>query len=169
MGWDDIEESTGSGADYVKIKANESVRLYLLDSEPVSFFQHRKKGEIKPQRCKGANCPYCVSSEYDKRQRFAINSYCFEAKKVQIFEQGKSVFGQIKKTWEAYEKDLSKSDIIVTKQGDGLNTKYTVVPVPTKFKPDLLAGASRYDLVKQYGVALTVPYVEEEPPLGEPQ
>jgi len=168
MGWDDIQESNGESADYVKIESGKMARVHLLDEEPFSFYQHRKQGEKKPVRCKVVNCAYCNNTEYDKKRRFAINVYNLEAKKVQILEQGPQVFGQIKTIWEAYEKNLSTIDLTISRKGDGLNTEYSVVPVPTKFKPEMMNGTQKYNVPKHYGVETTgeavQSTVDEEPP-----
>lgn len=151
-GWDSIEEST-ENADYVKLESGKDAVLHVLDKEPVSIFKHFVQAEKKYYKCKNTdNCPYCMKPDAsDKLRKFAINVFNLSQKKVQILEQGKQVFGQMKKILEVW-KDLDRADLVVKKSGTGIDTEYTVVAVPTSFRPEMAKGQEKFDLTKTYSL-----------------
>ena len=155
--FDNIQER-GERADYVKIAAGKQTRLHLYTDTLVEFYTHRPKANNKgfPERCDGPACLMCQKpAEFDRKRRYAVAVFNADAKAMQVLEQGPAVFNQIKNIWTAYNKDLNAVDLLVSKTGEGLNTVYTVVPMPTTIKPDMVKGLVRFDTLKVYGGAAT--------------
>lgn len=147
MGFGNIKSSS-EPAEFVKIDEKKGALIHLLEETPFSFRVHWTEGQSS--HCKGKLCALCLEKNKAKT-RYAINVYDMVAKKVSILEQGAQVFGAIEAIWEAYEKDLSKVDLHITKTGSNLETKYSVVPVPSKFKTEFVDDAKLFDLEKRYG------------------
>lgn len=136
MGWDSIKEND---SDFTKFEAGKDVRVHLIGGEPEKRVNHFIKS--KPQPCGGEKCELCAAGE-KKRVSFTLKVYNLTAKKEQVMEQGIMVFKQIKKIRDTYNGDLSTVDLVISREGSGpTDTKYTVVPVPTQFKPDMIVAA----------------------------
>lgn len=134
MSWDDIKEND---SDFTKIEAGKDVRVHILGGEPQKQVMHFIAKGQPPKECVHP-CDTCASGN-KPRVSFKIAVYNLGAKKEQTLEQGIMVFKQIKKIKEVYAGDLSKVDMIISREGAGQNdTKYTVIAVPTKFTPDMI-------------------------------
>ena len=135
MSWDSIKEND---SDFTKFEAGKDVRVHILGGEPEKHVNHFIKG--KPQPCGGDKCELCAAGD-KKRLSFSLSVYNFTAKKDQKMEQGIMVFKQIKKIREVYSGDLSKVDLVISREGSGpTDTKYTVIAVPTQFKPEMITA-----------------------------
>lgn len=156
VGWGAIQENSGERADYVKFEAGKKVKLHILDDAPVQFSNHPLAGgaQGRPERCKGANCPFCAKPlDYGKKTRYAISVFAFDTNQPKVLEGGTQIFAGISAAVEAYEGNIKAFDIIITRTGAGLETRYTVVPVPTQYKPDMLK-VEKFNVSKIYGVSL---------------
>lgn len=137
MGWDSIKEND---SDFTKFEAGKDVRIHIIGGEPEKRTNHFIKG--KPQPCGGDKCELCAGGE-KKRVSFILGVYNLTSKKQQTMEQGIMVFKQIKKIRDTYSGDLSTVDLVISREGSGpTDTKYTVVPVPTQFKADMITGSA---------------------------
>ncbi len=133
MGWDDIKEND---SDFLKIEAGKNIRIHLLASEPQKHVNHFVNK--KPVPCTGPACETCAAGE-KKRVSFTASVFNLASKKESTLEQGIMVWKQIKTIKEAYNGNLDGVDLVISREGAGpTDTKYTVVPVPTQFKPEML-------------------------------
>jgi len=134
MSWESIKENDSEFTG--KIEAGKSIRIHILGGEPEKRVTHFIKNA--PQPCGGKDCELCTAGE-KRRISFTIQVFNFETKKEQKMEQGIMVFKQIAKIRDAYAGDLNGVDLVISREGAGpTDTKYTVVPVPTKFHADML-------------------------------
>lgn len=154
VGWENIIENSGGGADWLKLESGKKTKIHILDDAPIQFVQHSHKTEkMKPERCKGKDCTYCLDKDnYRSRVRYAIAVFNMDEKKIQALEQGPQVFKQINAAREAYEGNLKNADIIVSKTGSGQETRYTAIPVPTTFKDEMVKDLEPLDILKLYGL-----------------
>lgn len=134
MGWDSIKEND---SDFTKFESGKDTRVHLLGDEPEKRVNHFVNK--KPQMCGGKGCELCAAGE-KARVSFLMPVFNLTVKKEQTLEQGIMVFKQIKKIREVYSGDLSAVDLVISREGSGpTDTKYTVIAVPTQFRPDMIA------------------------------
>lgn len=138
MSWDAIRESKASG-DYTKIEAGKPVTLHIIGDSPKIVYQH--EGEGKPIFCDGGECPLCKAGA--KRQtQFMISVLNMDSKKQELLKKGVKVFEQIDQIRRDYGGSLSTIDLKITRSGSGKNdTRYLVVPIPTKYKPSMIVDS----------------------------
>jgi hypothetical protein len=142
MSWDSIKASLSDG-DFVKIKAGESVLIHILGGEPEMKTEHFVNK--KPQKCTGKDCHLC-NEGVDQRVSWSISVFNLTAKRQEILNQGRSVFKQIMEIRETYGGDLKGVDLKIKRDGSGpMDTKYTVIPVPTAFKPEMIVEGEPAD------------------------
>lgn len=169
VGWGAIQENDGGRADYVKFEAGKKVRLHLLDESPIQFTSHPLSGgrRGRPERCKGAGCPFCAKpGEYDSKTRYAVSVFAFETNQPKVMEGGTQIFAGIGAAVEAYEGNVKAFDIVITRTGADLETRYTVVPVPTQYKPEMLK-VEKFNVAKIYGVQVSddaIDHADQEEP-----
>lgn len=137
MGWDDIKEND---SDFIKIEAGKNVKIHLLSSEPEKHVSHFIAKGKPPEPCIGTACEHCKAG-LKNRVSFTASVFNMGPKKEQKMEQGIMVWKQIKTIKEAYSGNLDGVDLVISREGAGQNdTKYTVVPVPTQFKTEMLTA-----------------------------
>lgn len=135
MGWDDIKEND---SDFLKIEAGKSIRIHLLAAEPQKHVSHFIDKKSPPQPCTGTGCELCAGGN-KKRVSFTASVFNLASRKESTLEQGIMVWKQIKTIKEAYNGNLDGVDLVISREGAGpTDTKYTVVPVPTQFKSEML-------------------------------
>tara|TARA_R100001594_G_scaffold19766_3_gene38494 strand:- start:6534 stop:7118 length:585 start_codon:yes stop_codon:yes gene_type:complete len=148
--------SAGSGGGYLnpsKIQSGTSVRFALLDDNPLEFFEvwgETSEGSVKPFRFRNEPTPDDVNAEfgsdYSRRlnrdgsapepAKFAIAVPVFnhDAGSVQVLQVSqKSInreFDSISQM-EDYS-NLLEWDFVLGKEGNGLNTEYSLRAVPRK-------------------------------------
>lgn len=155
VGWSAIQENTGERADYVKLEAGKKTRLHILDENPIQFSVHPIAGgaQGRPERCKGKDCPFCAKPlDYGKKTRYAVSVFAFDTNQPKVLEGGTQIFAGISAAVEAYEGQTKAFDIIINRTGAGLETRYTVVPVPTQYKSEMLK-VEKFNVAKIYGVS----------------
>lgn len=137
MSWDDIKENE---SDFIKIEAGKNVKIHLLSQEPEKHVSHFVTKGKPPEACLGPACELCKAGNKN-RLSFTASVFNMGTKKEQKMEQGIMVWKQIKTIKEAYGGNLDTVDLMITREGAGQNdTKYTVVPVPSQFKPEMLTA-----------------------------
>jgi hypothetical protein len=129
---DDI--GTGGNSDlYLKIKDKEKVKV-IFRGDPFEYDIHwfAKKSSL----CEGVGCRYCAENNKAKF-RFKINAVVrgedgkFVAK---IFEQGPLFYADLREIGKAgYE--IEKTVLIISRDGTGLDTTYSVLPAKDALTP----------------------------------
>jgi len=135
MGWDDIVESN-SGGGFTKLEVGKPILLHIL-GEPEKQFQHWIDGNKTPLPCVGEECLQCRQGT-KLSKRYKIKVFNLTNKQAEVFQCGTSVLGQINDVRIALSGSIDTVDFQVSKAGSGLNTKYTVINLPTKFKPEMM-------------------------------
>lgn len=132
---------------FLKIKAGESIKG-ILRGEIFDYSQHwhLNKGE----QCAGEGCVLCAEGA-KKSFRFRANILIkneagnYECK---IFEQGGVTYDFLKSLSEDF--DLEKTVLKISRVGEKMQTKYTIVPLPgvvddTKFKDIPLHDLTKFE------------------------
>lgn len=132
MGWDNIKEKTSK---FVKIPAGKSARVHFL-GEPADTVVHYIDKKYVP--CTASACQLCIDGN-EKIDRFSVQVFNMDSKLAQTFEASIGIKIQIRGIWEAYGKNIDGLDFVVSR-GEGSPVKYTVVPVPTQFRPEMLTA-----------------------------
>ena len=148
--------SGGSGGGYLnpsKIQSGSQIRFALLAEEPLEFYEcwgEAADGSVKPFRFLDDPSPADVEQEmgpgYSRRMNregtgpeavkfaIAVPCYSFDSKTVQVLSvTQKSIMKEFDgiAQMEEYE-HLMEWDFILSKEGSGLLTEYTLRPVPRK-------------------------------------
>ena len=108
--YENASKFVNSGSDkYIKLQPGSKTRLRILAHPYVSMKQFKAGGEIAT--------------------RFHWPVWDYSANKVKILEQGPSVFNLIADVVSEYGEEVPmECDIVLGRTGDGLNTRYSVVP-----------------------------------------
>ena len=119
-----FEESpnTGNGSNiFVSLKDGESIKGIPQGKNKV-FYKKWADGKSVE----------CDKSEDGAKFRFKLNLVINEngEYRAKVFEQGPSVYNALKELSEDY--NLEETVIKITRKGTGLDTRYTVMPMPTK-------------------------------------
>jgi hypothetical protein len=141
MGWNDVGMSAG-GKDIMKWKPQEKVVLHVISEEPKSFYQFFnqtiQRGVVLPDGFKDPEI------KARAQHAFVVWSYRDEAPKIWIL--GNRVAAQLKGIFDSYDGTLDGIDLTVTRNGDGKETTYILVPKPSKFDQAKLEGVELPDL-----------------------
>ena len=146
----------GTGGGYLnpsKIQSGSSVRFALLSDQPLEFFEcwgEAEDGSVKPFRFaedpSDADIKEEMGDDYSRRLnregtapegvKFAIAApvYNFDTEGVQIMQLSqKSIIRELDgiSQMEDYA-NLLEHDFVLGKEGNGLNTEYSLRPVPRK-------------------------------------
>ena len=156
----------GTGGGYLnpsKIQSGSSVRFALLSDQPLEFFQcwgEAEDGSVKPFRFaedpSDADIKEEMGDAYSRRLnregtapegvKFAIAApvYNFDTEGVQIMQLSqKSIIRELDgiSQMEDYA-NLLEHDFVLGKEGNGLNTEYSLRPVPRKKGSDKAIGGA---------------------------
>lgn len=134
--YEDASKLVNSGSNtFVSIPVGKKIRLRILDHPYVSTKQWNEGGEIKT--------------------RFHWPVWDYESGKAKVLEQGAMVFNALTDIITEYGEDMPMAcDISIGKTGDGLNTRYSVVP--GKVQSELPSGFLMPDMktIVKGGVSL---------------
>lgn len=143
MSWDDLKKS--ENGNYLRISDGNKVRVHILGQHPKRRVIH-SNATGRPTNCTGEGCSLCAEG-VKKNERWSIPVFNLDLHREQIFEQGKALFLTIKEIREAYGGNLEKVDLMISRQGAGpTDTRYTAVPVPTMYMPEMLNDKNRLDV-----------------------
>ena len=156
----------GTGGGYLnpsKIQSGSSVRFALLSDQPLEFFEcwgEAEDGSVKPFRFaedpSEADIKEEMGDAYSRRLnregtapegvKFAIAApvYNFDTEAVQIMQLSqKSIIRELDgiSQMEDYA-NLLEHDFVLGKEGNGLNTEYSLRPVPRKKGADKAIGGA---------------------------
>jgi hypothetical protein len=140
MAWNKPE--SGKTANYIKLE--DGTNRVRIVSEPVEAYEHfitsadNKKSVVD---CKGNHCNICTTGDKAKKKyHFAAISRNAQAKnamvaKVELLTVGQTVYTalydlMVSDDWKF--DSVPDYDITITKRGTGLDTEYSVQPVPSK-------------------------------------
>jgi|ERR1019366_1431445 hypothetical protein len=136
---------------FLKIKAGESIKG-ILRGEIFDYSQHWNTGKSEP--CEGEGCVLCGEG-LKKSFRFRCNILTKEVNPeygekyvCKIFEQGGVTYDFLKSLAEDF--DLEKTVLKISRVGEKMQTKYTIVPLPgvvddTKFKDIPLHDLTKFE------------------------
>ncbi len=140
MGWRDIGlGGGGGGADWMKWKPGEKKMLHVLSEEPKSYNNHYFGTIRRGAVCPGEGCPACATGSKDLRARYshALVVYSYADKACRVWVMNSTTAEQVKNVHDTY-KSLERVDLAVSRIGEGLDTKYGVVPLGTKWKEEMM-------------------------------
>ena len=157
MAWTDITPGGSSdGADFIRLKNDgDVVKVHVIlqeGEEPVSFSSAFFKGVGAKGRTAiiGEGSPLeGMEKEYSVRKKHAIPVVDMSDGKIKVLEMSNTLANTVKGIYEEYQ-GFDTIDLKITRNGSGLQTKYAVVPVPTKYSEDTIEGQERPDFEKLY-------------------
>jgi hypothetical protein len=131
---------------FLKIESGQTIKG-ILRGELFDYEQHWSMNRGEP--CKGPSCLLCEEG-HKKTFRFRANILINEGGiyTCKIFEQGGPVYDFLKGLSEEY--DLEKTVLKITRTGEKLQTKYSIMPVPgvvddAKFKDIPLHDLTKFE------------------------
>ena len=153
MSWDKTPKQ--SGGIYFKLEAGKSEKI-IVRGEPEVFFVKWQDGRAMPS----------TEDDPDAKFRFYVNVIVNEGGKyvAKIWEQGPKIFGDLKEFREDY--NLDETVIKISRTGTGLDTKYSILPLPTKLDKkalDEIAALELHELSGQVKGEFRQPKTEELP------
>lgn len=134
MNWSNIKTGgNGEGTPFLKLKTGENkVRIVDLPFETQIHWEDTIDGTKKKVICPGAGCPICKEGHIPQK-RFQVLVLDREDNKIKILEGGVSIFKQIKElAMDTDYGDPTLYDIKIKKEGQGRETKYSVLASPNK-------------------------------------
>lgn len=142
---DSIKKAKADASVFVKVAANESVRLHII-SKPKMFGNIYFDSEPFPGAPKSMNVPFGTQIPgYKIRPQWAFAVVDVASGAHKILCVGTTVVDQIDKADQAFrpkdKKDVEgagypRLDIVLSKTGEKLATKWTVTPAPTEYEGD---------------------------------
>lgn len=136
--WSKPEQSKSS--DFIRLE--DGANRVRIVSEPVEKWRHFVQGEDGKKRvaeCTGQGCTFCHFDKAKKEYCFAAISRNEQLKggtaSVKLLTVGQSVYSAL---WDLMNSEdwrfdgIPGYDIVITKKGQGLETEYSVQPVPAK-------------------------------------
>lgn len=137
MSWDDIAEIDAK-SEFTKLEAGKPVIIHIVGTGPEKSVKHWVSG--KPVICAGDDCGPC-KDRVKKSTRFSVGVFNLTTNHVEVLDGGISIFRQINNIRDAYDGNIDGLDMKITRSGTGaMDTEYSVVPIPTKFKPEMMAS-----------------------------
>ena len=134
MNWDEVKTiSTGEGTPFMKLaQGANQVRVISNPYETKIHWEDTVDGGKKKVVCIESNCPICKAGHVPQK-RYQVQVIDRADNKLKILEGRVPIFPQIK-SYAADEDygDPTKYDLKIKKEGQGRDTKYTVVPSPKK-------------------------------------
>jgi len=157
MAWDNVGKGGGKNPNMLEIAPNTTKLMHILlkdNEEPVSYWTHYIPSKVAkgPKGavviCPGRDvCPACADGTFRTKRVHAINVWDYENKTVKILEGGNSIFQALKQIKDQIG-SLLTVDISIKKSGEGMNTKYSVVPIPMMSPFDISKAQTLFDIVK---------------------
>lgn len=148
MNWNDMKTGgSGEGTPFLKLQPGPNqMRIVGLPFETEVHWEAAVDGSKKRIVCPGIGCPICKAGHVPQK-KFQVLAIDRADKKLKILEGGVSIFKQVKElAMDPDYGDPSKYDIKIKKEGQGRETKYSLLASPnkgplTQEETALLAGA----------------------------
>ncbi len=158
-------KSSGGGAggkDFLKLGAGASVKG-VFRGDVHEFKQHwvAQRSSLCPE---DATCELCKEGTSKAQFRFRLNVLINEngAYVAKIFEQGWTVYCQLR-DMHASDYNLEKTIVKITRNGEGKNTTYTIMPLPGTMGTVNAAMEKQLGAVPLIALTDTPAETEEEP------
>lgn len=162
-GWDLDTGSNGSGTKTEFTKFPEGItRIRIVDEAPFQRWTHWQQKHKRSINCPGKGCPICDIRRNEKAnkmpptqaiaKRFAINVINRETNRLEILEQGKTFFEDVRDLMEDLKKEgkkLSDADFKVRRRGTTKDDTSYRVDIDEKYPlsdADLKLLENRVDL-----------------------
>ena len=134
MNWDEVKTGgSGEGTPFIKLQSGPNqMRIVGLPYETEIHWEEAVDDSKKRIVCSGAGCPICKEGHLPQK-KFQVLVIDRADKKLKILEGGTSIFKQIKDL--AMDPDYGNPknyDIKIKKEGQGRETKYSVLASPNK-------------------------------------
>lgn len=143
------------GKDFLKLAPGGSVKG-VFRGDPHEFHIHwvGNRSSLCPE---DASCEMCREGTNKHKFRFRLNFLINEngAYVPKVFEQGWTFYCQLRDL-HASDYDLEKTIVKITRNGEGKNTTYTIIPVPN--------GVVTADLEKKLAAIALIPLGDDSAP-----
>jgi hypothetical protein len=134
MNWNEMKTGgSGEGTPFLKLQPGPNqTRIVGLPYETEIHWEAATDGSKKRVVCPGVGCPVCKAGHVPQK-KFQVLVIDRADKKLKILEGGVSIFKQIKElAMDPDYGDPSKYDVKIKKEGQGRETKYTILASPNK-------------------------------------
>lgn len=160
MEWGNIPEpGTGGNVDFLRLQ-NGANQLRIV-GKPSLIEIHWEKaidGSSKKVICTGASCPICKAG-HAPQARYQVKVIDRTDGKIKVLEGGPTIFNAIKAyAMDPDYGDPTKYDVKIKKDGQGRETRYTVVPAPKPIplKPDEIKAIEESKSLEEINKSKTV-------------
>ena len=152
-GWDTVNKPDGGssgGGRFLTLKDGDAVRVRILDEAPLSIMVHNISTvdtdgnpvfrSIPATKAADENVVLQLSTRFPAKRRFAIRVAVLdddgEITDFKILEGGKQIFRPLKKLVDLHG-SINDFDVIVSREGEGRETEYSVQATPKSFDVDV--------------------------------
>lgn len=159
MSWEIVEKKEKKQEEFNYVKFNEGTNKLRMIGEPREVWTHwvqsANGGKGLSIVCLGkGKCPMCDKLAYDKannvktkdriQRQFVINVFNRTTNRVELLQKGKNIFESLA-VMNREMGDITTYDVNIVKTGQGLETKYQVLPVLNS-KDAIPEGLELYNL-----------------------
>lgn len=148
MGWSDVDRKGGGGR-YLSLEDGETRRVRILDEEPHTILLH-KISQVVDDEDVFITVPATPKADDDyvnqKTKRYPalpqhnLRVLVFDdngdPESIQVLAGGVQIFRPLKQFHQRYG-DVRQFDVEISRDGEGLKTKYSVTMVPDSYEVDL--------------------------------
>jgi hypothetical protein len=142
MGLKDIGTVQTGSADFVKLASGDETRLHVLSEDSFTFGSVFREGEKKGINIK----PGTIVPGEKVNEQHAFYVYDFSSKSIKIWCVGIGLAKVLAKMRTDWKESFERFDILLSRQGEKLNTKWMTTSVPTEFNASLIEGLERPDM-----------------------
>ena len=149
FGWevlDEVQPMSTNKTEFTKLQ-NGITELRFLDESPFVRWAHWINTAKRNISCLGANCPVCESVKasksvgakpaYTSNRKFAMHVFNFTTNRVEILEQGKTFFTQLRALHEEIGDIRNYNIKIKTQNAGSTDVTYTLMPcAPTELNEE---------------------------------
>lgn len=139
-----LSNGGGGSKAFLRLKSGERVKG-IFKGDPFDFRQHWSQSEKRSYICTGDDCEHCKAGEKSSF-RFRINVIVKEneAYTAKVWDQGRGAYETLSALHDGGY-DLEKTVVTISRHGEGVDTTYSVLPVPGEM------GQVNADLEKKLG------------------
>jgi len=136
MNWNDIPSNSNQQMDFLRLEqGTNQMRIVSSPSQMDIHWENDINGGKRKIICLGVKCPICKKGEgHTPQTRYQIQVIDRKDGKIKVLECGKQIIKSIKDyAVDSDYGDPTQYDIKIKKEGSGRDTKYSVMPVPSKY------------------------------------
>lgn len=137
MSFSDVKIQT-SGGMFLKIESGKPAVVRVLHDVPFDYVIHGFGKDAK--ECGGEHCVYCEEKDENgdatahskRKQRFKLNVFSHDSKKVMIWEFGPQVMELLQgseASLKLQELNILDVDLMVSSTGEGMDKSYSIQPM----------------------------------------